>query len=137
MREAVAKTSHDRHASRNRFGDLLIVGGIGITNIMLVSVKERTREIGLRKAVGARKKDILLQFLIESVLLTSTGGMLGIAAGGMLSLVLGTLAQWPVSVTFVSIIMSTVFSVMVGIFFGLWPAIQASRLKPVEALRYE
>ncbi|HOW80956.1 MAG TPA: ABC transporter permease [Spirochaetota bacterium] len=138
MREAVAKTSQTIGMLLGIVSVIsLIVGGIGIMNIMLVTVKERTREIGLRKAVGARKKDILLQFLIESVLLTSTGGMLGIAAGGMLSLVLGTLAQWPVSVTFVSIIMSTVFSVMVGIFFGLWPAIQASRLKPVEALRYE
>ena len=138
IREAVSQTS-------NTIGMLLgivsvislIVGGIGIMNIMLVTVKERTREIGLRKAIGARKKDILLQFLIESVLLTSTGGMFGIAAGSVLSFILGSLAQWPVSVTLLSVVMSTVFSVLVGIFFGLWPAVQASRLKPVEALRYE
>ncbi|HOO70615.1 MAG TPA: ABC transporter permease [Spirochaetota bacterium] len=138
IREAVSQTS-------NTIGMLLgivsvislIVGGIGIMNIMLVTVKERTREIGLRKAIGARKKDILLQFLIESVLLTSTGGMFGIASGSVLSFILGSLAQWPVSVTLLSVVMSTVFSVLVGVFFGLWPAVQASRLKPVEALRYE
>ncbi len=115
----------------------LIVGGIGIMNIMLVTVKERTREIGLRKAIGARKRDIMLQFLVESILLTFIGGITGIILGSVISFILASLAGWAVKITLYSIVLSTLFSVFVGLVFGLWPALQAARLKPVEALRYE
>jgi macrolide transport system ATP-binding/permease protein len=115
----------------------LLVGGIGIMNIMLVTVKERTREIGLRKAIGARRKDILIQFLIESIFLTFWGGVTGILLGAGISLLLSSLAGWPIKISFYSVLLATLFSIMVGLCFGLWPAIQASRLKPVEALRYE
>jgi macrolide transport system ATP-binding/permease protein len=115
----------------------LLVGGIGIMNIMLVSVRERTREIGLRKAIGARKIDIQVQFLIESSLLTLTGGVLGIILGITIALVLQLLSGWAVIISIVSILVSTVFSVLVGIFFGFWPAIKASKLDPIDALRYE
>lgn len=115
----------------------LLVGGIGIMNIMLVTVKERTREIGLRKAIGARRKDILIQFLIESIFLTFWGGISGILLGVGISLLLSSLAGWPIKVSVFSVLLATLFSIMVGLCFGLWPAIQASRLKPVEALRYE
>jgi macrolide transport system ATP-binding/permease protein len=115
----------------------LLVGGIGIMNIMLVTVKERTREIGLRKAIGARRKDILIQFLIESIFLTFWGGVSGILLGTGISLLLSSLAGWPIKISFFSVLLATLFSIMVGLCFGLWPAIQASRLKPVEALRYE
>ena len=115
----------------------LIVGGIGIMNIMLVTVKERTREIGLRKAIGARKRDIMIQFLIESTVLTFIGGIAGILLGGIISYTLAHLAGWMVKITPFSVVLSTLFSVFVGLIFGLWPALQAARLKPVEALRYE
>ena len=119
-------------------GISLLVGGIGIMNIMLVSVTERTREIGLRKAVGAKRRDILMQFLIESVVLSLIGGLLGIA--------IGALAAWGISqlqsdltavVTPQSIILATSFSAAVGLFFGIYPATRAARLNPIEALRYE
>jgi putative ABC transport system permease protein len=119
-------------------GISLLVGGIGIMNIMLVSVTERTREIGLRKAVGAKRRDILMQFLIESVVLSLIGGLLGIA--------IGALAAWGISqlqsdliavVTAQSIILATSFSAAVGLFFGIYPATRAARLNPIEALRYE
>ncbi|MBN2039403.1 MAG: ABC transporter permease [Spirochaetes bacterium] len=115
----------------------LLVGGIGIMNIMLVSVKERTREIGLRKAIGARKNDILNQFLIESALMTLAGGLAGILLGALISFILSSVAGWATKISFMSVMLSTLFSVIVGISFGLWPAIQASKLNPVEALRYE
>jgi macrolide transport system ATP-binding/permease protein len=115
----------------------LIVGGIGIMNIMLVTVKERTREIGLRKAIGARKRDIMIQFLIESTVLTFIGGITGILLGGIISYMLANLAGWVVKITPFSIVLSTLFSVFVGLIFGLWPALQAARLKPVDALRWE
>jgi macrolide transport system ATP-binding/permease protein len=115
----------------------LVVGGIGIMNIMLVSVTERTREIGLRKALGARRRDIQAQFLIESVTLCLSGGFLGIAAGWILTLVIGFFQGAWMSPTFVSITLSCGFSVAVGIGFGYWPAVLASRLDPIEALRYE
>ena len=106
-------------------------------NIMLVSVTERTREIGLRKAIGARKGDIMLQFLVESVGLTISGGLIGIIAGVGISLLLAFFAGWAVKSSMVSIAVATVFSALIGIFFGLWPARKAAELKPLEALRYE
>ncbi|OGP52935.1 MAG: MacB family efflux pump subunit [Deltaproteobacteria bacterium RBG_13_52_11] len=115
----------------------LLVGGIGIMNIMLVSVSERTREIGLRKAIGARKTDIMVQFLIESVLMTVSGGIAGILCGVGISFLLALLAGWATKVSIFSIVLATTFSLMVGIGFGLWPARQAARLNPIEALRYE
>jgi putative ABC transport system permease protein len=115
----------------------LIVGGIGIMNIMLVSVTERTREIGIRMAVGARSHDILLQFLIEAVTLSSTGGLLGIALGIGGAEAITLIKQWPTTVSAESILIAFVFSAAVGIFFGFYPARKASQLDPIEALRYE
>ncbi|MEI6846444.1 MAG: ABC transporter permease [Chlorobiaceae bacterium] len=115
----------------------LVVGGIGIMNIMLVSVTERTREIGLRKAIGARKGDIMLQFLVESVGMTVSGGVIGILAGIGISFLLSLFAGWSVKTSMISVVLATAFSGIIGIFFGLWPARKAAELKPVEALRYE
>ncbi len=115
----------------------LLVGGIGIMNIMLVSVTERTREIGLRKAIGANNKDIMFQFLIEAVLLSFIGGLFGILLGSAASALITVFAGWTITVSLSSIILATVFSLMVGVVFGLWPAKQASQLNPIEALRYE
>jgi ABC-type antimicrobial peptide transport system permease subunit len=115
----------------------LIVGGIGIMNIMLVSVTERTREIGIRKAVGARGRDILLQFLIESVVLSLAGGIVGILLGVIGAYVIAHSAGWPVTVSVPSVILAFVFAAAVGIFFGIYPARRASFLNPIEALRYE
>jgi putative ABC transport system permease protein len=115
----------------------LIVGGIGIMNIMLVSVTERTREIGIRLAVGARGRDILLQFLIEAVTLSSLGGLLGVALGMGGAKMLTVLKQWPTLVAADSIIIAFVFSAAVGVFFGFYPARKASQLDPIDALRYE
>ncbi len=115
----------------------LLVGGIGIMNIMLVSVTERTREIGIRIAVGAHRKDILLQFLIESVALSSMGGIIGILLGIGSSKILSSMAGWPTLVSVSSIATAFLFSAAVGIFFGFYPARKASNLDPIEALRYE
>ncbi|NTV98771.1 MAG: ATP-binding cassette domain-containing protein [Chlorobiaceae bacterium] len=115
----------------------LVVGGIGIMNIMLVSVTERTREIGLRKSIGARRSDIMLQFLVESVGMTVSGGIIGILIGIGTSFLLSIFAGWAVKTSIFSILLASVFSVMTGLFFGLWPARKAAELKPVEALRYE
>ena len=115
----------------------LLVGGIGIMNIMLVSVTERTREIGIRMAVGARGHDILLQFLIEAVTLSSLGGLLGIALGIGGAKLLTTLKNWPTQVSSESVVVAFIFSAAVGIFFGFYPARKASKLDPIEALRYE
>ena len=120
----------------------LLVGGIGIMNIMLVSVTERTREIGLRKALGARKADILIQFLIESVLLSLFGGIIGIALGWGISTAVSQIATrsgtpLDIAVTLNSVLLATLFSAAVGVFFGYYPANRASNLAPVEALRYE
>jgi len=115
----------------------LVVGGVGIMNIMLVSVTERTREIGLRMAVGARGMDILFQFLIESVLLCLVGGSLGILIGRGASMLVTKLAGWPVQASVTAIILAVSVSVVVGVVFGFYPAWKASRLDPIEALRYE
>jgi putative ABC transport system permease protein len=115
----------------------LIVGGIGIMNIMLVSVTERTREIGIRIAVGAKGRDILLQFLIESLVLSLAGGTLGIAIGIAGTLILSSFTQWPTLFSIEAILLAFLFSSLVGIFFGFYPARKASLLNPIEALRYE
>jgi len=115
----------------------LLVGGIGIMNIMLVSVTERTREIGVRKAVGARRRDILFQFLTEAAMLSSMGGLVGVAAGIGGSLALNYFAQWNTLISESSVMIAFVFSAVVGIFFGIYPAARASKLDPIEALRYE
>jgi putative ABC transport system permease protein len=123
-------------------GISLLVGGIGIMNIMLVSVTERTREIGLRKALGARKRDILIQFLTESSLLSLMGGLIGILLGWLLSLLVGRIAtatgnSFTPLVSLNAILLATLFSAAVGLFFGIYPASRAANLEPVEALRYE
>jgi putative ABC transport system permease protein len=115
----------------------LIVGGIGIMNIMLVSVTERTREIGIRIAVGAKGRDILLQFLIESLVLSLIGGIVGIGIGVAGTLILSSLTQWPTLFSTKAILLAFLFSGSVGVFFGFYPARKASMLNPIEALRYE
>ncbi|MBX9659465.1 MAG: ABC transporter permease [Nitrospiraceae bacterium] len=115
----------------------LIVGGIGIMNILLVSVTERTREIGLRMAVGAKRIHILLQFLIEAIIMTTIGGILGVGAGIGISLLLTKLIGWPTIISMPAVAAAFVFSLVVGIFFGLYPANKASKLNPIEALHYE
>jgi putative ABC transport system permease protein len=115
----------------------LLVGGIGIMNIMLVSVTERTREIGIRMAIGAKAWDIRLQFIIEALTLSFIGGIIGIIAGMSTAEILSTLAGWSVTVTPFSILLAFVFSGLVGIFFGFYPAYKASLLDPIDALRYE
>jgi putative ABC transport system permease protein len=118
-------------------GVSLIVGGIGIMNIMLVSVTERTREIGVRLAVGAHGRDILTQFLIEAISLSSVGGLIGIALGVGASQFLAWKFQWPTLISISSIAIAFLFSAAVGVFFGFYPAREAARLDPIEALRYE
>ena len=115
----------------------LIVGGIGIMNIMYVSVKERTKEIGLRMAIGAKGKDILAQFLIESVLISITGGVVGVVLGLLATYVVNTFIGWPVSITFYSIVISFLVCTITGVFFGWYPARKAAQLEPITALRYE
>jgi len=116
-------------------GISLLVGGIGIMNIMLVSVSERTREIGIRKAVGARTHDILSQFVIEAVVLSVSGGIIGIGIGWLGSAALTSVV--PTEVTWWAVALAFFFSAAVGIFFGVYPAWKASRLDPIVALRYE
>jgi len=115
----------------------MLVGGIGIMNIMLVSVTERIREIGVRKAVGAKRRDILLQFLTEALVISILGGLIGIFLGWLISLAVSSLAGWVSIVTVSSIIVAVSFSAAIGVVFGLWPARKASLLNPIDALRYE
>ena len=115
----------------------LLVGGIGIMNIMLVSVGERTREIGIRLAVGAKEKNILIQFLIESVMLSIVGGAIGTVAGILISKVASALTGWPTQISILSILVAFMFSAIVGIIFGIYPAKKAATLNPIDALRYE
>ena len=137
-----AKNIQDLSKSTNSMliwiaGISLLVGGLGVMNIMLVSVTERTREIGLKKALGARKKRILSQFLTEAAVLTSIGGILGVAVGIGLAYVIHFVADVPVAISVPAIAVSVIFSTVVGIVFGLLPSIQAANLDPIEALRYE
>jgi putative ABC transport system permease protein len=115
----------------------LIVGGIGIMNIMLVSVRERTREIGIRKAVGARRRDILSQFLVEALTLSVIGGVVGVIVGMLTSVALAGLGGLPVVVSPLTVAVAVGFSALVGVVFGVWPARQAAILDPIAALRYE
>jgi macrolide transport system ATP-binding/permease protein len=115
----------------------LLVGGIGIMNIMLVSVTERTKEIGLRKAIGAKKRDILMQFLAESVVVSMVGGLAGIILGAGSAKILSTLAGWDTLVSINSVLLAFSFSVFIGLLFGIYPARKASDLAPIDALRYE
>jgi putative ABC transport system permease protein len=118
-------------------GVSLLVGGIGIMNIMLVSVTERTREIGIRLAVGARRRDILRQFLTEAVVLSLVGGLIGIGLGVGVSLALAAQFNWPTLTPTYAIVGSFIFSAVVGVFFGYYPARKAAQLDPIEALRFE
>lgn len=118
-------------------GVSLLVGGIGIMNIMLVSVTERTREIGIRMAIGAKGRDIRGQFLIEALVLSLSGGMLGIGLGVLIQRAVARFGDWPVSLQPNAIALAFLFSALIGVFFGFYPALKASRLDPIEALRYE
>jgi putative ABC transport system permease protein len=118
-------------------GVSLLVGGIGIMNIMLVSVTERTREIGLRMAIGARGGDVLLQFLVEAVVLSVFGGAIGIAVGFGISMTLTQFLGWPTAISPDAIALAFGFSAITGIFFGFYPATKAAKLDPIEALRFE
>ena len=115
----------------------LMVGGIGVMAIMMISVTERTREIGVRKALGARRREILWQFLVEAIFLTSAGGVIGIILGSSIGFLVHWLTNFPISLPWWSFALGIGFSASVGIFFGLFPAFKASRLDPIEALRYE
>ena len=115
----------------------LLVGGIGIMNIMLLSVTERTREIGIRRAIGARGKDVLQQFLIEAIVLSSAGGLAGVIIGLIASTSISRMVQWTTAISPVSVIVSLGVAASVGIFFGYYPARQAARVLPIESLRYE
>ncbi|MBL8035792.1 MAG: ABC transporter permease [Leptospiraceae bacterium] len=138
IRAAVSATSSTMSALLASIAAVsLLVGGIGIMNIMLVSVTERTKEIGLRKAVGARRRDILFQFLIETLAVSLSGGALGLLLGVLISLLMSALAGWSTSISGFSVVLSVLFSVVVGLVFGIYPARKAAGLNPIEALRHE
>ena len=118
-------------------GISLLVGGIGIMNIMLVSVTERTREIGIRMAIGARGRDVLTQFLVESIVMSILGGAIGIGVGFAGASIIGRFTGWATTISPETVIVALVFSAAVGIFFGYYPARKAAALDPIEALRYE
>ena len=115
----------------------LLVGGIGVMNIMLVSVTERTREIGLRKALGATQRDILIQFIVEAILLCIIGGLIGVVLGSLIYFSIASYQEWPIAMSLSAILGSVTFSAMVGLFFGIWPAKRAAKLDPAVALLYE
>lgn len=138
MKEALTETSRTMSWLLSAIAAVsMLVGGIGIMNIMLVSVTERTREIGIRKAVGAKRRDILTQFLTEALVISIIGGLLGIALGWLISFTVSNLAGWASIVTALAIIVAVSFSAAIGIVFGLWPARKAALLNPIDALRYE
>ncbi|MCK4557200.1 MAG: FtsX-like permease family protein, partial [Candidatus Aminicenantes bacterium] len=141
MSDIAESAAESREALKILLGGIasvsLLVGGIGIMNIMLVSVTERIREIGIRMSVGAREKDILFQFLYEAIVLSILGGFLGVGAGIVGSTLISKLAGWETLVSLWSIIAAFLFSGFVGIFFGFYPAWKASKLDPIDALRYE
>ncbi len=118
-------------------GISLLVGGIGIMNIMYVSVTERTREIGLRMAIGAKGRDILAQFLIESVIISITGGVIGVIIGGIATWLVTLIARWPVEIQVSAVILAFSVCTVTGVFFGWYPAQKAANLNPIDALRYE
>lgn len=114
----------------------LLVGGIGIMNIMLVSVTERTKEIGIRLAMSAKSRDVLRQFMIEAMFISFVGGIIGVGLGTFFSVLVARFGGWPVTVTFYSVALSFLFAAIIGIFFGWYPARKAARLNPIDALRY-
>ena len=118
-------------------GFAILVGGFGIANIMFVSVKERTKEIGIRKAIGAKTTDILSQFMIEASVLSLTGGLIGIILGILSSFIVSKVSSWSTTISWASIIYALGISVAVGLFFGIYPARRASQLNPITALRFE